>query len=154
MRYKTAAFSLIEALWGVLILSILIITVTGIFTGILTSTKKSEKLVVATNLAQKQLEYIKLMDFSDIPCPRDFDGRNSGITGIEFKSSYFPPYPEGQPAPLKEVVDGITYYYRVQTRDVTGTGKLIGVVVSVYWDKNIADTSGKNFVMLELYKAQ
>jgi type II secretory pathway pseudopilin PulG len=149
------AFSLIEVIWGVLILAIIIVTVTGIFTGILVSTKKSEKLVVATNLAQKQLEYIKLMGFTVIPPrPVDIDGRNNGVTATGSAGKYFPSFPE-PPAPLREVVDGITYYYRIQAKDINGTGsKLVGITVTVYWDQNAGDNSGKNFVTLELYKAE
>ncbi|MEQ8169441.1 MAG: type II secretion system protein [Candidatus Eremiobacterota bacterium] len=150
------AFSLIEVIWGVLILSIIIVSVTGIFTGILVSTKKSEKLVVATNLAQKQLEYIKLMGFSDIPTslPMDLDGRNNGVKATGTSGHYFPAFPV-PPEPLREVVDGVTYYYRIQVKDLSGVpGRgLVSITVTVYWDQ-ADENSGKNFVSLELYKAQ
>jgi len=148
------AFSLIEVIWGVLILSIIIVSVTGIFTGILVSTKKSEKLVVATNLAQKQLEYIKLMGFSDIPAslPVDLDG-SKGNTATGTPGHYFPAFPV-PPAPLKEDVDGVTYYYRIQAKDISGTGNLVSITVTVSWDQIAGENSGKNFVTLELYKAK
>jgi type II secretory pathway pseudopilin PulG len=152
------AFSLIEIIWGVLILAIIIVTVTGIFTGILVSTKKNEKVVVATSLAQRQLEYIKLMGVSDIPTPLplEIDGRLASGKTVLCNSKYFPPYPDshGQPTVLRESVDGSTYYYDLKVKDVpgTGSGNLLSIVITVSWDQK--ENEGKNFVTLELYKSK
>jgi hypothetical protein len=96
------------------------------------------------------------MGFSDIPSPRpvDKDGRNNGVTAAGTAGHYFPPFP-APPAPLREVVDGVTYYYRIQAKDISGTGgKLVAITVTVYWDKKADESSGKNFIIMGLYKAQ
>lgn len=142
-------FSLAEVIWGVLILSIIIVTVTGIFTGILVSSKKSNKFVVATGLAEKQIEYIKLMGGGDIPVDTSYDGAVQQGDLIH-DDVYFPPYPL-QPAFLKETVDGITYYYKIDTAFVPDTGdRLMSITVQVYWEES--DYEGKGSVTFELYK--
>lgn len=146
-EYK--GFSLIEILWAVAILSILIVTVTGIFTGLLLSSKKNNKLVTATGLAEKQLEYIKLLSSTDIPINSVYDGSVQVGDNIH-DDVYFPPYPP-QPAFLREFVEGIMYYYKIETSYVPDTGdKVINIKVTVYWDVN--QNEGENYVTLVLYK--
>ena len=143
--------TLIEILWSVVLLAIIIVTVTGVLTGIVATSKKSDKLVTATNLAQKQLEYLKLVGFENIPVPVDMDGRTD--MGTLHNGSYFPPYPPNQPAYLQEIVDGVLYYYKINTSYVSGSNNnLISIKVKVYWDD--PNGKGKNSVKLELFKVR
>jgi len=145
------AFSLVEVLLGVVLLSIIIITVTGIFTGVLVSSKKSTKFIVATNLAEKQIEYIKLMGGGDIPVNMTFDGAAQQAELIH-DDVYFPPLPPHHGF-LKEKIDGINYYYLIDTKYVPDTGdQLISISVKVYWDET--NYGGKGSVTFEIFKAR
>jgi prepilin-type N-terminal cleavage/methylation domain-containing protein len=145
-------FSLIEVLLAVTLLAVIIVTVTGVFTGILISSKKSDKFFVATNLATKEMENIKLMSFDDISTctPITLDGKTQ--QGVSAGKGYFPPYPP-QPANLMEKVNGVTYYYNISTSYVAGTGnELMKITVKVYWDEK--ENEGKNYITLQILKAK
>ena len=147
---KITALSLIEILWAVVILSIITVTVTGVFTGILVSSKKSEKFVVATNLAASQMDCVKLMGSFDIPSTITLDGKFDKGVDPDGNGAYFPPHPP-YPYLLQENVDGVTYYYKITTSFVSGTGnKLLRILITVYWDDK--NNEGKNFVTLEMFK--
>jgi len=148
------ALSLAEIVWAVAILGVIIILVVGVFTNILVSSRKSEKLLVATNLAAKQRDFIKLMGFQEIPAGLIWDGKTGGPARVDPDGNgvFFPPCPP-PPGPLNETIDGITYYYRVSTEYINGTGNnLMSILITVHWDE--ADSNGKNFVTLEMFKTR
>lgn len=153
MFFKKKAFSLAEILWAVALLGVVIVTITGVFTGIFISSKKNDKLISAISLATKEKEYIKLMGSSDIPVSaseQTFDGKISSSVDPDGNGVFFPPYP-AHPAPLYLTVNGVKYYYKITTSYVPSTGdKLINIVITVYWDDT--ENAGKNFVSIEMFK--
>ncbi len=148
------ALSLAEIVWAVAILGVIIILVVGVFTNILVSSRKSEKLLVATNLAAKQRDFIKLMGFQEIPAGLTWDGKGGGAARMDPDGNgvFFPPCPP-PPGPLSETIDGIVYYYKITTEYVSGTGNnLISILITVHWDET--GNEGKNFITLEMFKTK
>jgi type II secretory pathway pseudopilin PulG len=144
--------SFAEILWAVVIMGFIIVTVTSVFNGLLVSSKKTEKKIVATNLAIKQMENIKLMGFTDIVVPKVFDGKTNYGEQNTGSILYFPPYPYPQPGPLYEIIDGVKYYFKITTSYVPSTGNnLIDIIITVYWEEK---NTGNNSISLELYKAR
>jgi len=142
-------FTLAEILWAVVIMGVIIVMVTSVFTGILMASRKNEKTVVAMNLAQKMVENLKEVRYNDISSAdvtagKEWDG--TILNNVTFGSKTLQ---------LKETVDSTRYYYKLKTSWVyapSGEKTAIkSVLVSVLWDAT--ENEGKYYVTLELYKS-
>lgn len=117
---RDAGFSLAEMLLALLLLSVGVLALIGVFTGGLNLMSRSEEITSATQVGRNVMEQIKQMDPALIPDNADFDGT------VAANASGFPP------APYPNIErQGRNFDLRVQT-ERKGPHS-VSVLVTVSW---------------------
>ena len=121
IRYR--GFSLAEVVAGMFLLAFLLVTISGVFIGGLSGSKKAEKRVVAVNLAESMLDNIMLMPYDEV-----LAGTYPPDPAVTVASGDFPP----SPYPETTAGGSSKYKYEVQVSDISGSGgNLKKVIVTV-----------------------